>query len=216
MARLSLTTKDMIKKKKLTSVLMFWLDMLSVVITFFELLCVMVEYRIRKKSLRARYVIDFYSRQGDIHRLIYESDETCCDHFRMDRNAFSKLCNMLEARGGLKATKHMLIDEQVAMFLYILAHHVKNRIVKCQFRRSGETISRHFKSVLHAVIRLHAEFLEKPDPISENSTDEKWKWFKVYYNALFADFMSFNYNITYLYFVFMYKELFRCIRWNTY
>jgi hypothetical protein len=216
MARLNLTTRDMIKKKKLTSMLMFWLDMLSVVIAFFELLCVMVEYRIQKKSLRGRYVIDFYSRQGDIRRLIYESDEICHDHFRMDRNAFSKLCNMLEARGGLKATKHMLIDEQVAMFLYILAHHVKNRIIKRQFRRSGETISRHFKSVLHAVIRLHAEFLEKPNPVPENSTDEKWKWFKVYYDTLFADFMSFNYNITYLYFVFMYKELFRCVRWNTY
>jgi len=184
MARLNLTTRDMIKKKKLTSVLMFWLDLLSVVISFFELLCVMVEYRIRKKSLRATYFIDFYSRQGDIHHLIYKSDETCKDHFRMDRNAFSKLCNMLEARGGLKATKHMLVDEQVAMFLYILAHHVKNRIVKRQFKRSGETISRHFKSVLHAVIRLHAEFLEKPEPILETSTDEKWKWFKVYYDAL--------------------------------
>jgi hypothetical protein len=129
MARLSLTTRDMIKKKKLTSVLMFWLDMLSVVIALFELLCVM-EYRMRKKSLRARYVIDFYSRKGDIRRLIYESDEICYDHFRIDKNAFSKLCNMLEARGGLKATKHMLIDEQVAMFLYILAHHIKNRIIK--------------------------------------------------------------------------------------
>lgn len=126
----------------------------------------MVEYRIRKKSLRARYVIDFYLRQGDIRHLIYQSDEICHDRFfGMDRNAFSKLCNMLEARGGLKATKHMLIDELVGMFLYILAHHVKNRIIKRQFRSSGETISRHFKSVLHAIIRLHAEFLEKPDPI---------------------------------------------------
>jgi hypothetical protein len=86
---------------------------------------------------------------------------------------------MLKARGRLKATKHMLVDEQVAMFLYILAHHVKNRIVKRQFRRSGETISRHFKSVLHAVIRLHAEFIEKLEPVPETSTYEKWKWFKV-------------------------------------
>jgi hypothetical protein len=107
----------------------------------------------------------------------------------MDRNAFSNLCNILEARGRLKATKHMLVDEQVAMFLYILAHHVKNRIIKHQFRRSGETISRHFKNVLHAVIRLHAEFLKKPEPVPENSTDERWKWFKVYYNVLFAKFM---------------------------
>jgi hypothetical protein len=77
---------------------------------------------------------------------------------------------MLEARGGLKATKHMLVDEQVATFLYILAHHVKNRIIKRQFRHSGETISMHFKNVLHVVIRLHTEFLKKPEPVPENST----------------------------------------------
>jgi hypothetical protein len=70
----------------------------------------------------------------------------------MDRNAFSNLCNLFEARGGLKATKHMLVNEQVVMFLYILAHHVNNIIIKRQFMRSGKTISRHFKSVLHAVI----------------------------------------------------------------
>jgi hypothetical protein len=91
------------------------------------------------------------------------------------RNAFSNLCNMLEARGGLKATKHILEDEQVAMFLYILAHHVKNRIIKRQFKLLGEIISRHFKNVLHAVIQLYAEFLKKPEPIPENSTDERWK-----------------------------------------
>jgi hypothetical protein len=45
MARLSLTTRNMIKKKKLILVLMFWIDILSVV-TFFELLCILVEYHI--------------------------------------------------------------------------------------------------------------------------------------------------------------------------
>jgi hypothetical protein len=185
MARLNLGTRDMIKKRK-NLVLMFWIDMFSAVVAFFDLLCVLLEDHIRQKSLRATYFIDFYSRQGDLYRLIYEDDETCHNHFRMNRNAFSNLCNMLEVRGGLKATKHMLVDEQVAMFLYILAHHVKNRIIKCQFRRPGETISRHFKSVLHAVIQLHAEFLKKPEPVPENSADERWKWFKVYYNVLFC------------------------------
>jgi hypothetical protein len=81
--------------------------------------------------LRAAYFIDFYSRQGDLYRLIYKDDETCHNYFRINRNAFNNLCNMLEVRGGLKAIKHMLVDEQVAMFLYILVHHIKNRIIKC-------------------------------------------------------------------------------------
>jgi hypothetical protein len=162
------------------------------------LLYVLVEYHIRKKSLRDTYFIDFYSRQGDLYRLIYEDDETCHNHLRMDRNAFNNLCDMLETRGRLKATKHMLVDERVAIFLYILAHHIKNRIIKHQFRRSREMISRHFRSVLHAIIWLHEEFLKKLEPVPESSIDERWKWFKVYCNALFAKFTSLNYDITYL------------------
>ena len=92
---------------------------------------------------------------------------------------------MLETMAGLKDTKHMLVDEQVAMFLYILAHHKKYRVIKYQFRRSGDTISRHFHDVLHAVIRLQGELLKKPEPIPENSTDDKWKWFKVFNNKNF-------------------------------
>jgi hypothetical protein len=49
---------------------------------------------------------------------------------------------MFEARGRLKATKYMLVDEQVAMFLYILTHHVKNRIIKRQFLGELVGISR--------------------------------------------------------------------------
>jgi hypothetical protein len=49
-----------------------------------------------------------------------------------------------------------LVNEQVSMLLRILVHHEKNRIVKHQFRRSKETISWHFKDVLHTVIWLQA------------------------------------------------------------
>jgi hypothetical protein len=185
MARLSLATRNMIRKRKLVLVLMFWLDMLHVVSMFFQLLCFVVENHFRKKSLRAKYGHDFHLRRGELHRLCYESDTTCIEQLRMSRYAFKTLCNMLETMAGLKDTKHMLVDEQVAMFLYILAHHKKNRVIKYQFRRSGETISRHFHDVLHAVIRLQGELLKKPEPIPENSTDDKWKWFKVFNNKNF-------------------------------
>uniref|UniRef100_A0A9I9ELZ5 DUF8040 domain-containing protein n=1 Tax=Cucumis melo TaxID=3656 RepID=A0A9I9ELZ5_CUCME len=50
----------------------------------------------------------------------------------------------------------------VAMFLHILAHDVKNRVIQRKFMRSGETIFHHFNMVLLAVIRLHDELLKKP------------------------------------------------------
>ncbi|XP_059638952.1 uncharacterized protein LOC132281246 [Cornus florida] len=70
------------------------------------------------------------------------------------------------------------------MFIHILAHHVKNRVIKFRFQRSGETISRHFQDVLNALMRLEGLLLKKPEPVLVNSTDEKWKWFKNCLGAL--------------------------------
>ncbi|KAJ9542050.1 hypothetical protein OSB04_028556 [Centaurea solstitialis] len=103
---------------------------------------------------------------------------------RMSRRCFTKLCHMLEILGGLKPSKNMNIDEQVAIFLHILAHNVKNRVIISRFHRSGETISRHFARVCNATIRLHNRLLKKPEPVPDNSTDQRWKWFKNCLGAL--------------------------------
>ncbi|KAL0433435.1 UNVERIFIED_CONTAM: hypothetical protein Slati_2677800 [Sesamum latifolium] len=57
----------------------------------------------------------------------------------MSRNAFGKLCLILQTQGGLEDSKHVPLSSQVAMFLSILAHHKKNRIVKYDLIRSGRT-----------------------------------------------------------------------------
>ncbi|MFQ6642880.1 hypothetical protein Gotur_017416 [Gossypium turneri] len=44
----------------------------------------------------------------------------------MNRITFSKLCEMLQTLRGLKSSRNMLVDEQVAMFLHIISHHLKN------------------------------------------------------------------------------------------
>ncbi|KAL0541770.1 hypothetical protein IC582_021827 [Cucumis melo] len=52
----------------------------------------------------------------------------------------------------------------VAMFLHVLAHDVKNRVIQREFVRSGETVSRHFNIVLLAVLRLYEELIKRPVP----------------------------------------------------
>ena len=48
----------------------------------------------------------------------------------------------------------------MALFLNILAHHAKNRIVHDAFKRSGWTISEYFHKVLKGVIRLQSVLLK--------------------------------------------------------
>ncbi|KAL0430313.1 UNVERIFIED_CONTAM: putative nuclease HARBI1 [Sesamum radiatum] len=102
----------------------------------------------------------------------------------MTRNAFGRLCQLLEFFGGLRATRHVTIMEQVATFLSIIAHHKKNCVVKHDFVRSGSTISKHFHSVLMAVLRLHPILLPRPAPIQEGCQDHRWRWFKGCLGAL--------------------------------
>ncbi|MFQ6624494.1 hypothetical protein Gotur_003316 [Gossypium turneri] len=55
----------------------------------------------------------------------------------------------------------MLVNEQVAMFLHIISHHLKNRVTKHHFNRFGETISKSFHNVLNVVICLQNVLFKK-------------------------------------------------------
>ncbi|XP_042026216.1 uncharacterized protein LOC121773422 [Salvia splendens] len=70
----------------------------------------------------------------------------------MDRNTFARLCYLLTERGGLHAGKVVGVEEQVAIFLGVLAHHKKNRIVRFEFWRSGATVSYYVNKVFGVVL----------------------------------------------------------------
>ena len=77
----------------------------------------------------------------------------------------------------LRPTKYVDVEEMVVIFLHIVAHDVKNRVMRRQFARSGETVSKHFNIVLNAILRLYDVLLRKPEPVTENCTDDRWCWF---------------------------------------
>ncbi|CAA0820202.1 Unknown protein [Striga hermonthica] len=70
------------------------------------------------------------------------------------------------------------------MFLSVLAHHKKNRVVKFDFKRSGQTISKFFHNVLRAVLRLHPLLCAQSNAVTDSCTDWRWRWFKGCLGAL--------------------------------
>ena len=118
------------------------------------------------------------TRLSFVKRLL-ESDVFYISQLRMDRRTLAILCELLHHDENIKKDGLVTLEEQVCIFLHILAHHAKNRTIVSRFYRSGETISRYFNSVLSAVLRLHQILFKKPDPILENCTDNRWKMFKV-------------------------------------
>ncbi|XP_075485107.1 uncharacterized protein LOC142524855 [Primulina tabacum] len=119
-----------------------------------------------------------------LHRIIEIGDVQCVVNLRMNRNAFAHLCYLLTHVGGLGDSRYVRIEEKVAMFLSILAHHKKNRIIGHDYVRSGQKISAHFHEVLGSVLKLHTILLVRPSAIDDTCTDETWKWFKGCVGAL--------------------------------
>jgi hypothetical protein len=56
----------------------------------------------------------------------------------------------------------MCVEQQVAMFLNIVGHNLRNILVATNFDRSGETVSHYFHLVLHAMGELRAEYIRSP------------------------------------------------------
>ncbi|KAL8499692.1 hypothetical protein ACS0TY_019607 [Phlomoides rotata] len=131
------------------------------------------KHRRRVSLRRMRFsVLDRVPTQiKNLSDLVDISDEDCRDQLRMDRATFHKLCDMLQSFGGLKSSRRVTVTEKVAMFLSVLAHHTKNRCVKFQFKRSGQTVSKHFHTVLHCVLQMHSLLLVKPQAVTDDSTD---------------------------------------------
>ena len=125
-------------------------------------------------NIRARYLSD----------MISLSDRSCIEQVRMDRQCFKILCSLVRGIGGLKDTKNMTVEERVAIFLNVIAFGVKNRQIKFGFQRSQETVSRNFHGVLRAILKLWRVLLKTPQPIPEDSIDNRWKWFKNCLGAL--------------------------------
>ena len=85
--------------------------------------------------------------------------ERCRDIICMSMKTFINLCHQIRGTWMVKDAFRSTLEEQVAKFLHIVGHNVKNRSVSFFFHRSEETVSRHFHNVLKAILMLHGEFL---------------------------------------------------------
>ncbi|KAG6508181.1 hypothetical protein ZIOFF_033552 [Zingiber officinale] len=81
---------------------------------------------------------------------------------RIGYDAFTRLVAILRGRGVLRVNQYSFVEEQVAKFLHVLSGQGRVQSESFFFRRSTETISRHFHKVLRALITLQDQFLVQP------------------------------------------------------
>jgi hypothetical protein len=77
----------------------------------------------------------------------------------------------------LRDSIHSTIEEQVAMFLHVVGHNQRFRVVHQNFRRSIETVSRYFREVLYAIGELRQEMIRAPSNETSLKIRNSRRWY---------------------------------------
>ncbi|XP_047335772.1 uncharacterized protein LOC124939334 [Impatiens glandulifera] len=119
-----------------------------------------------------------------LKRLYGEKDKTCFDLLRFTKYSFNMFCELLREK-GIQDNSNVTVEESVAMFLLVLGHGVKLRVLGGIYIRSLETISRRFHEVLRLVLSLSKDFIRLPNQVENvDENDHKWRRFKDCLGAL--------------------------------
>jgi len=94
-----------------------------------------------------------------------------------EKSPFFSLCNLLRNRGLVPETVGCPVEEQVAMFLHVVGHNQRFRVVHQSFRRSIETVSRVFHQVLYAICELRADMMKPPSTATHPKILGSHRWF---------------------------------------
>jgi predicted chitinase len=77
----------------------------------------------------------------------------------------------------LRDTIHNSVEEQVAMFLHVVGHNQRFRVIHQNFRRSMETVSRYFREVLYVVRELRGELIRPPSSQTPQKIRNSPRWY---------------------------------------
>jgi hypothetical protein len=81
---------------------------------------------------------------------------------RMRIMPFRRLTTIMRREGLLYDSKHISVEEQLAMFLHVVGRGTSFRDVEERYQHSGETVFRYFYSVLKALTALIPRYIKLP------------------------------------------------------
>ena len=111
--------------------------------------------RRRRRLPRAPYVNHAAEREEYINSVLHGTETHCVNQLRLEPITFHHLCHILTEGDHVRPTIHMSVTEQVFIFLHIISHNVRFRVMGSRIYRSTETVYRYFKVVLKGVLKLY-------------------------------------------------------------
>ena len=83
--------------------------------------------------------------------------------FRMESEIFRAIVHFLRVENPLCDTRGVTIEEQFAMFMFMVSHNASTQRLKRKFQHSGETIHRKITEFFDIIPALTQKFLKLPD-----------------------------------------------------
>ncbi|KAN0068257.1 hypothetical protein V8E54_009217, partial [Elaphomyces granulatus] len=127
------------------------------------------------------------SQRTDIHRgstwtvqLLEGHEQRIKDMTRFPQDAFLDLLNWLKGHTNLDDSNLVSAEEKLFMFLYIVAHGTKFRVIAELFQHSMDTVHKVFYEILDGLLHLHKEIVKPPPdkmPDAIERDDKLWPWF---------------------------------------
>ncbi|GJX29488.1 Myb/SANT-like domain, harbinger transposase-derived nuclease domain protein [Tanacetum coccineum] len=91
--------------------------------------------------------------------LLQGNDRQCVELLRMSRDSFIRLCTHFSVKEWLKDSKHVSVEEKMAMFLMMLGHNQRYVVIKNKFQHSTQTIHKFFHEVLAKMVVFAKEII---------------------------------------------------------
>ncbi|GJV51979.1 putative harbinger transposase-derived nuclease domain-containing protein [Tanacetum coccineum] len=92
----------------------------------------------------------------------------CTELLRMSRDSFVRLCTHFKTKDWLKDSKHVSVEEKMAIFLMTIGHNHRFTVLKRRFQCSKQTIHKCFHEILDQMLVFAQEVIQ-PTSFSPNS-----------------------------------------------
>ena len=92
----------------------------------------------RRRLPKAPYVNHAAKKEEYINSVLHGIETHCVNQLRMKPIAFHHLCHILTEGDHVRPTIHMSVMEQVFIFLHIIGHNVRFRVMGSRIYRSTE------------------------------------------------------------------------------
>ena len=170
------------------------------------ILLIIIRWYIRRRSStripRIRDNTSALSGHAYTQELLGGSNTQCQELIRMSRDAYIQLCNHFKERSWLHDSRYVSVEEKIAIFLTIIGHNERFRMIKRRFQHSTQTIHSCFHEVLHAMMEFSRKVVASTSFDTTSNSFERYNTLRQIFPICFTyKFSTLSNNLIYFLFL---------------